>query len=65
MKTLLIRQARILDPSKAMDMVGDILVEDGKIAAQGTQAELLEGCPLYRNMWEAHISVKDNDGEVA
>ena len=41
------------------------VVEDGKIAAQGTQAELLEGCPLYRNMWEAHISVKDNDGEVA
>lgn len=41
------------------------VVQDGNIAARGTQAELLESCPLYREMWEAHMSVKDNDGEVA
>jgi len=35
-----------------------------QIEAAGTQAELLENCPLYKTMWEAHISVKD-DGEVA
>lgn len=55
MKTLLIRQARILDPSKAMDMVGDILVEDGKIAAvapkldkkadEVIEAARIGGCP--------------------
>ena len=41
-----------------------IVVNQGKIEATGTQTELLASCPLYQNMWEAHISVKD-DGEVA
>ena len=41
-----------------------IVVNQGRIEAAGTQAELLASCPLYKNMWEAHISVKD-DGEVA
>ena len=41
-----------------------IVVNQGKIEATGTQAELLASCPLYQTMWEAHISVKD-DGEVA
>ena len=61
-KTLLVIAHRL---STVADADRIFVVEDGKIAAQGTQAELLEGCPLYRNMWEAHISVKDNDGEVA
>ena len=41
-----------------------IVVNQGKIEATGTQAELLASCPLYQTMWKAHISVKD-DGEVA
>lgn len=41
-----------------------IVVNQGSIEAVGTQAELLASCPLYKAMWEAHISVKD-DGEVA
>ena len=41
-----------------------IVVNQGQIEAAGTQAELLASCPLYKTMWEAHISVKD-DGEVA
>lgn len=61
-KTLLVIAHRL---STVADADRIFVVEDGKIAAQGTQAELLEGCPLYRNMWEDHISVKDNDGEVA
>ena len=61
-KTLLVIAHRL---STVADADRIFVVEDGKIAAQGTQAELLEGCPLYRNMWEAHISVKDKDGEVA
>ena len=61
-KTLLVIAHRL---STVADADRIFVVEDGKIAAQGTQAELLEGCPLYRNMWEAHISVKYNDLEVA
>ena len=41
-----------------------IVVNHGRIEATGTQAELLASCPLYKTMWEAHISVKDA-GEVA
>ena len=47
-----------------VDAVQIIVVNQGKIEATGTQAELLASCPLYQTMWEAHISVKD-DGEVA
>ena len=35
------------------------VLEDGSIAAQGRQEELLEQCPLYRNMWESHIGAKN------
>lgn len=37
------------------------LINDGKIEAQGTQEELLQRSPLYREMWEAHISAKDSE----
>ena len=47
---------------KSADQI--IVVNQGKIEATGTQTELLASCPLYQDMWEAHISVKD-DGEVA
>ena len=46
-KTLLVIAHRL---STVADADRIFVVEDGKIAAQGTQAELLEGCPLYRNM---------------
>ena len=61
-KTLLAIAHRL---STVADADRIFVVQDGQIAAQGTQAELLERCPLYREMWEAHMSVKDNDGEVA
>ena len=35
MGKLWIQRARILDPSQNMDMVGDLLIEDGKIAQVG------------------------------
>ncbi|MCR5848325.1 MAG: ABC transporter ATP-binding protein/permease [Lachnospiraceae bacterium] len=38
-----------------------IVVNDGKIAATGTQDELLQRCPLYKDMWEAHISSRDTE----
>ena len=60
-KTLLVIAHRL---STIADADQIILVNQGNIEARGTQQELLESCPLYKAMWEAHISVKDN-GEVA
>ena len=34
-------------------------VRDGTVHAQGTHKKLLETCPLYRDMWQAHIGAKD------
>lgn len=61
-KTLLVIAHRL---STVADADCIFVVKDGSILAQGTQKELLLGCPLYKEMWEAHMSVKDNDGEVA
>lgn len=61
-KTLLVIAHRL---STIADADQIFVVKDGRIAARGTQGELLENCSLYREMWEAHISVKDNEGEVA
>ena len=37
-----------------------ILVRDqGRVEADGTHDALLKDCPLYRELWEAHISAKD------
>ena len=60
-KTLLVIAHRL---STIADADQIIVVNQGKIEATGTQPELLASCPLYKTMWEAHISVKD-DGEVA
>ncbi len=60
-KTLLVIAHRL---STIADADQIIVVNQGNIEAVGTQAELLASCPLYKAMWEAHISVKD-DGEVA
>ena len=35
------------------------VVNDGNVTAHGTHEELLVSCPLYKEMWNAHISVKD------
>ena len=60
-KTLLVIAHRL---STIADADQIIVVNQGSIEAAGTQTELLTSCPLYKAMWEAHISVKD-DGEVA
>ncbi len=60
-KTLIIIAHRL---STIADADQIIVVNQGNIEAAGTQAELLVSCPLYKTMWEAHISVKDG-GEVA
>lgn len=35
-----------------------VVLEKGGIAAQGNHEQLLEGCELYRNMWQAHIGAR-------
>ena len=36
-----------------------VVLKSGEVVAQGRQDELLENCPLYRQMWQAHIGAKD------
>ena len=40
-----------------------VVVEDGRIAAQGKQEELLASCPLYRQMWQSYLGVRDGEEE--
>ena len=50
------------DTQKGVELVGAdniVVVKDGTIHAQGTHEKLLETCPLYRDMWQAHIGAKD------
>lgn len=36
-----------------------IVLNNGKIECSGKHFELLETCPLYKSMWNAHINAKD------
>lgn len=54
-KTLLVIAHR-LSTIKNADNI--ILLENGRISAQGTQNELLEKSGLYRKMWNAHIGAR-------
>lgn len=35
------------------------VVNDGNVVAHGKHEQLLLSCSLYKDMWNAHISVKD------
>ena len=39
------------------------VVNGGRIEAQGSHEELLQTCPLYKEMWQAHIGAKDGDAK--
>ena len=54
-KTLLVIAHRLSTIKNADNIV---VLKEGRIAAEGTQEQLLETCPLYRDMWEAHIGAK-------
>lgn len=54
-KTLLVIAHR-LSTIKSADNI--VVLEAGRIVAQGKQEQLLDTCPLYRDMWEAHIGAK-------
>lgn len=55
-KTLLVIAHRLSTIRNADNIA---VLKNGKIEAQGTQEELLETCPLYRDMWQAHIGARD------
>lgn len=60
-RTLLVIAHRL---STIADADRIFVVNSGRIEASGTQEELLASCSLYREMWEAHMSVKEGE-EVA
>lgn len=59
-KTLIVIAHR-LSTVKDSDQI--FVVNEGNVAAHGTHEELLASCPLYKEMWNAHISAKDTAKE--
>ncbi len=55
-KTLLVIAHRLSTIASA-DQI--ILINDGNVEAVGTQQELLERSPMYTQMWNAHMAVKE------
>jgi len=58
-KTLIVIAHRL---STIVDSDNIFVIDDGNIIAKGTHDELLRECKLYSDMWESHISSKDNIG---
>ncbi len=54
-KTLLVIAHRLSTIRQADNIV---VLKQGAVLAQGRQEELLETCPLYQDMWQAHIGAK-------
>ena len=44
-----------------MDADKIFVINKGKVEAVGPHGKLLNVCPLYRNMWNAHIVAEDDD----
>lgn len=66
MEKLLIRQARLIDPSQELDTVGDVLIEDGKIVKLGgdieaSDAQVLEahGLVAAPGLVDMHVHLRD------
>lgn len=55
-KTLLVIAHRLSTIKNADNIV---VLKNGEILAEGKQEALLESCPLYRDMWQAHIGAKN------
>lgn len=59
-RTLIVIAHRL---STIMDSDKIFVINDGKVEASGTHQELLKKCLLYKVMWDAHSSVKDDVSE--
>lgn len=55
-KTLIVVAHR-LSTIRGADQI--LVIDKGRLVDAGRQEELLERCPLYRTMWEQHISAAD------
>lgn len=55
-KTLLVIAHRFSTIKNADNI---IVLNNGKIEAEGRQDELLQSCSLYKRMWEAHLGAKN------
>ena len=55
-KTLIVIAHRL---STIIDSDQIALIAKGRVAAVGTHSELLDNSPLYKELWQAHISAKD------
>lgn len=56
-KTLIVIAHRL---STITDSDSIVVIEHGRVAAQGTHTELLQSSSLYNSMWEAHTSARDS-----
>lgn len=56
-KTLIVIAHRL---STIVDADQIVVVNNGRIEATGTQTELLQTCPLYQTLWNAHIASRDS-----
>ncbi len=56
-KTLIVIAHRLGTIQNADNIV---VVENGKIAAQGKNEQLIKDCTLYAKMWQAYLGVRDN-----
>ena len=54
-KTLLVIAHRLSTIRQADNIV---VLQNGSVVAQGRQEELLASCPLYQDMWNAHIGAR-------
>ena len=61
-KTLIMVAHRLYTVTGANQLV---VVNQGRIEATGTHEELLKKCPLYKEMWKAHIGSRDEGGATA
>ncbi len=59
-KTLIVIAHRL---STIVDADQIVVVNDGRIEATGTQAELLQKSHMYQNLWSAHIASRDSAEE--
>ena len=55
-KTLIVIAHRLGTIADADNIV---VVENGKVAVQGSGEWLLQNCPLYQKMWEAYLGMRD------
>lgn len=57
-KTLIVIAHRL---STITDADNIVVVKQGRIVGQGRQEQLLKSCPLYANMWQTYLGVRDQD----